>query len=215
MTNYDETFTNMHALFAKVNTKNNLGEWVSLQGGTQLRLTETEKYAHVTYFINGGEEVKYPHEERLMVPSLGLKNYAEHPEMSLPEVTKTLVHALEQKHFDLIICNIANGDMVGHSGDLAAAKAAVQYVDEALAKIVPTAIDNGYTAVITADHGNIESMVHDGAPHTAHTFNPVPLVVTRTDIQLRSGHLHEVAPTILDLMGLPRPPEMTSASLLS
>lgn len=214
MTGYDETFTDIHVLFPKTNTKNNLGEWISAQGGKQLRLAETEKYAHVTYFVNGGEEVKYPHEERLMIPSLGLKNYAERPEMSLPELTDTLVRALEHAHFDLVICNIANGDMVGHSGNFEAAIHAVQHVDTALARIIPKATAHGYTTLITADHGNIESMIHDGAPHTAHTFNTVPCVITRNDIILRDGHLHEVAPTILDLMGLPKPPEMTSTSLL-
>jgi 2,3-bisphosphoglycerate-independent phosphoglycerate mutase len=214
MTGYDETFTDIHVLFPKTNTKNNLGEWISKQGGKQLRLAETEKYAHVTYFINGGEEVKYPHEERLMIPSLGLKNYAEHPEMSLPELTTTLIHALSQAHTDIIISNIANGDMVGHSGDLSAAKIAVHHVDTALAHIVPAATTHGYTVVITADHGNIESMMHEGAPHTAHTFHDVPLVVTRPEITLHPGHLHQVAPTILDLMGLPKPPEMTSESLI-
>jgi 2,3-bisphosphoglycerate-independent phosphoglycerate mutase len=214
MTSYDDAFTRMPVIFPKTTTKNNLGEWVSVQGGHQLRLSETEKYAHVTYFINGGEEIKYPNEERLMVPSLGLKNYAEHPEMSLPELSNTLVHALDQQHADLIICNIANGDMVGHSGDLAAAKRAVVHVDEALSCIIPSANANGYTTLVTADHGNIESMVEDNAPHTAHTFNHVPCLVTRPGITLRNGHLHEVAPTILALMGLPQPPEMTSQSLI-
>jgi len=212
--NYDDTFENVSVLFPKTVPKNNLGEWVSAQGLKQLRLAETEKEAHVTYFVNGGQDVQYPREERLVVPSLGLKNYAPEPQMSLPLLTQSLVRALSDAHFDFLVCNIANGDMVGHSGDFHAGVKAVLEVDAALAKIIPAAQEHGYTVILTADHGNIEYMVHDGSPHTAHTFNDVPLLVTNPNIRLRPhGHLHEAAPTVLDLMGIPRPKEMTSQSL--
>ncbi len=215
MARYDENFCKVGVVFERQIPKNNLGEWVSQQGLKHLKLTETEKYAHVTYFLNGGQEVQYKNEERLIVPSLGLKNYASQPEMSLPEVTKSLVRALTQKHFDLITCNIANGDMVGHSGDFAAAKVAVNHVDTALSQIFPVAEKNGYQIVLTADHGNIEHMETDGSPHTAHTFNDVPLVVAGTNLDIhKNGHLHQVAPTVLELLGLSIPTEMTSESLI-
>ncbi len=217
MANYDETFTDVDILFPKTTPVNNLGEWVSKQSGRQLRITETEKYAHVTYFINGGQEIQYPNEERLVIPSLGLKSYASEPQMSLPEVTSSLIRAVQTQHFDLVICNIANGDMVGHSGDYEAALQAIHHVDEALSQIIPVAQEYGYTIVITADHGNIEHM-HDGEqPHTAHTFHDVPcIVVSDKKISLLShGELHQVAPTVLQLMELPQPSEMTSTSLIT
>ena len=193
---------------------NTLGEWISKKGLKQFRVAETEKYAHITYFFNGGREEVFEGEERLVVPSLGLTNYATNPEMSLPEVTKLLVRALESEQFDLIVCNIANGDMVGHSGDLNAGIRAVLSVDEALKQIVPTAQACGFTALITADHGNIEHMWENGEPHTAHTFNEVPLVVTDKNIVLESsGHLYQIAPTILKIMGLDKPKEMTGEAM--
>ncbi|MBI5728237.1 MAG: alkaline phosphatase family protein [Candidatus Magasanikbacteria bacterium] len=156
MTNYDNSFGEVRVLFPKKPVKNNLGEWVSASGLRQLRLAETEKYAHVTYFLNGGREIKYAGEERLLIPSLGLKNYAEKPIMSLPEVTNVLLSALQRRHFNFIAVNIANGDMVGHSGDLPAAIEAAKHVDTALAKIIPAAEAHEYAVGITADHGNIE-----------------------------------------------------------
>ena len=214
MANYDESFKDVRVLFNKTIPKNNLGEWVSGQGIKQLRLTETEKLAHVTYFVNGGQDIQYKNEERLIIPSLGLKNYAPEPQMSLPEITKSLVRAMEQSHFELIVSNIANGDMVGHSGDFRAGLQAAELIDMSLKTIIPAAEQAGYTVLITADHGNLEQM-HDGdGPHTAHTFNDVPVVITNTNIELpKEGYLHQVAPTVLSLMGLDMPAEMDSSSL--
>lgn len=215
MANYGDTFHDVHVMFPKIIPKNNLGEWINTQGLRQLRITETEKQAHVTYFINGGQDVQYAREERLIIPSLGLKNYAPEPYMSLPEITTSLTRALAQKHFDLIVCNIANADMVGHSGDFDAGVVAVHHIDRALASIVPAARNAGYTVIITADHGNLEHM-HDGdQPHTAHTYNDVPLIVVGPQIVLsKVGQLNQVAPTVLSLMGISMPPQMNSKSLM-
>jgi 2,3-bisphosphoglycerate-independent phosphoglycerate mutase len=215
MANYDESFKNVHVLFQKIVPKNNLGEWASKQDIKQLRLTETEKLAHVTYFINGGQNIQYKNEERLIIPSLGLKNYAPKPHMSLPEITKSLVRAMQQSHFELIVSNIANGDMVGHSGDFHAGLKAAKHVDLSLKKIIPAAKQAGYTVLITADHGNLEQM-HDGdGPHTAHTFNDVPLIITNTHISLpKEGYLNQIAPTALSLMGVDTPDEMDSKHLV-
>ncbi|HAZ28289.1 MAG TPA: 2,3-bisphosphoglycerate-independent phosphoglycerate mutase [Candidatus Magasanikbacteria bacterium] len=216
LTSYNDDFdAHVMPFFPKEIPKNNMGEWLSTKGLTQFRITETEKYAHVTFFFNGGQEVTFPGEERLLIPSLGLANYASHPEMSLPEVTTSLCRVLTQERFDFVVCNIANGDMVGHSGDLTAGIRAVQHVDTALSKIVSKAEACGYTVVITADHGNIEYMEHEGTPHTAHTFNDVPFLVIGQNVSLeKNGYLHQVAPTLLELMGIEKPAEMTSESLI-
>ncbi len=212
---YDKDFTNVAVLFPNELPLNTIGEWVSKKGLKQFRVAETEKYAHITYFFNGGREDVFPGEERLVVPSLGLMNYASNPEMSLPEVTNSLLRVIERNEFSLIVCNIANGDMVGHSGDMTAAATAVQLVDKALSSIVPKAEELGYTMVITADHGNIESMWSGEEPHTAHTFNHVPLVITKPGLNLpQTGYLNQIAPTILALLGLDQPQEMTSQSLI-
>jgi 2,3-bisphosphoglycerate-independent phosphoglycerate mutase len=213
--NYDASFSqHVRVLFPKQTPKNNLGEWISKQGLTQLRLTETEKQAHVTYFINGSQDIQYKNEERLIIPSLGLTNYAQHPEMGLPEITTSLTHALTQKHFDLIIANIPNGDMLGHTGDIEAAKKAVTHVDHTLSQIIPIAESHNYTVLITSDHGNIESMWDDDQPHTAHTNNEVPIIITNPNISVpKTGFLNQVAPTALTLMNLPIPPEMKACSL--
>ncbi len=215
LTEYDSEYREVWVMYPPEYPTNTLGEWVASKGLKQLRIAETEKQAHVTYFLNGGREESFEGEDRLIIPSLGLTNYASNPEMSLPEVSKSLVRALESKQFDLIVCNIANGDMVGHSGSLAAGIQAVQAVDAALAQIIPTAEKNGYTVLITADHGNIEHMWENNEPHTAHTFNEVPLVITDKNIVLENtGYLHQIAPTVLKVMGLDQPPEMTSEALI-
>jgi len=215
LTEYDKEFTPVKVLYLQETPTNSLGEWVSKQGLKQLRITETEKYAHVTYFFNGGHEAVFPNEDRLVIPSLGLTNYASSPEMSLREVTQSLKRAIEHESFDFIVTNFPNGDMVGHSGNLEAGIKAVQEIDLALSQIIPAAEKHGYTVLITADHGNIERM-HDGKdPHTAHTFNNVPLIITDPKIQLPStGYLHQIAPTILKIMGLPTPTEMTSLPII-
>jgi len=215
MANYDDTYEHVHVLFPKTIPHNNIGEWISKQDMKQLRITETEKYAHITYFINGGQEITYKNEERLIIPSLGLQNYTPHPEMSLHELTNSLLRALQKEHFEFIICNIPNGDMLGHTGNIDAATKAVGFVDLALSQIIPEAERLGYTTVITADHGNIEYMEHNGGPHTAHTFNDVPFLVTDTSIKLsKTGFLHQTSPTILNIFGLDKPKEMDSTSLL-
>lgn len=215
MTEYDADFKETWVLFPPDYPKNTLGEWISTQGLRQFRIAETEKYAHVTYFFNGGQEQAFPGEERLVIPSLGLTNYASNPEMSLDEVTASLERVLDKQKYDLIVCNLANGDMVGHSGDLQAGIEAVKKVDEALMKIIPACERNNYTAVITADHGNIEKMKEKDAPHTAHTFNDVPLVITDESLTIpEKGSLYQVAPTILKIMGVERPDEMTGESLI-
>jgi len=215
LSHYDDTFTGVTVLFPPTVPTNTLSEWLSVQELKQFRLAETEKYAHLTYFLNGGREVKFKNEERLMIPSLGLKDYSTNPELSLEAIIKSLVRTLEHEHFDFIACNIANADMVGHTGNFDAAKKAVKHVDDALAKIIPVADAHGYAVAITADHGNIEYVGEHDAPHTAHTTSPVPLVITNPNISLgSSGELNQVAPTILDIFGLDKPKEMDSSSLI-
>lgn len=214
MTEYDVDFQETWVLFSPEYPKNTLGEWISTQSLRQFRIAETEKYAHVTYFFNGGQEQTFLGEERLVIPSLGLTNYASNPEMSLDEVVTSLERVLDKQEQDFIVCNLANGDMVGHSGDLEAGMKAVQKVDEALMKIIPACERNNYTAVITADHGNIEKMKEKNDPHTAHTFNDVPLIITDKNLNLpEKGCLYQVAPTILKIMNLSKPEEMTGESL--
>jgi 2,3-bisphosphoglycerate-independent phosphoglycerate mutase len=188
-------------------------------GRTQLRIAETEKYAHVTFFFNGGEEAPFPGEERILVPSPRVATYDLRPEMSAHEVTDRLVGEIAAGRFDLIVANYANSDMVGHTGDLDATIRAVEAVDACLGRLVEAVAGAGGALIITADHGNAEKM-HDGEtaqPHTAHTSNPVPFVLACTGsaaTKLRDGRLADVAPTVLALMGLPRPREMTGVSLL-
>lgn len=189
-------------------------------GLSQLRIAETEKYAHVTFFFSGGREDEYPGEQRILVPSPKVATYDLQPEMSCPEVTARLVEAIRAGTFDVIVCNLANPDMVGHTGDLAAAVRAAQEVDTAIGAIEAAVREAGGALVITADHGNLEMMrdPKTGQPHTAHTVGPVPLVVVgaRGDARLREGGaLRDVAPTLLDLLGLPQPAEMTGKTLFA
>lgn len=209
MTEYDPEYREVWTMFPPEYPKNTLGEWLSVQGVKQFRIAETEKYAHITYFFNGGQEREFVGEERLVIPSLGLINYASNPEMSLPEVVNMLSKVLKKQEHGLVVSNFANGDMVGHSGNLEAGIQAVKEVDKALSQIVPVALENNFTVIITADHGNIEKMKENDEPHTAHTFNDVPLLVIDKEITLpESGSLPEVAPLILKIMGLPIPEEM-------
>ena len=184
---------------------------------TQLRIAETEKYAHVTFFLNGGREAVYPGEERILVPSPRVATYDLKPEMSAVEVTDKLVQAIESGRFDLLVVNYANGDMVGHTGKLEAAIKAVQCIDGCLGRLETAVRKRGGVLLITADHGNLEKM-RDGAtgqPHTAHTMNLVPVILVNGRAPaLRDGRLADVAPTVLGLLGLPRPEEMTGRSLL-
>jgi len=194
-----------------------LGEVVASHGLRQLRIAETEKYAHVTFFLNGGEEGTYPEEERILVPSPKVATYDLQPEMSAPELTGKLVEAIRSGRFDVIICNVANPDMVGHTGKLDAAVKAVTAVDRLLSEVTAAIDAAGGELLITADHGNIEQMVdpESGQKHTAHTLNKVPLVFHGRPARLsRDGTLRDIAPTMLALLGLPQPQEMTGRSLL-
>ena len=218
LTHYsDDLARHMGALFAQVELKNLLGQVVSDAGRTQLRLAETEKYPHVTYFLNGGEEDPFPGEDRIMVPSPKVATYDLQPEMSAPELTGRAVEAIEGGTYDLIIMNYANPDMVGHTGSLPAAIRAVETVDTGLGRIASAIEAAGGALLVTADHGNCELMrdPETGGPHTAHTTNKVPLFLAGGGhTALHDGRLADLAPTLLALMGLQPPPEMTGRSLL-
>ncbi|MBT9244770.1 2,3-bisphosphoglycerate-independent phosphoglycerate mutase [Gemmobacter fulvus] len=209
----------MTTAYPKQNITNTLGEWVAKQGRTQFRLAETEKYPHVTFFLNGGKEVASPGEDRFMPKSPKVATYDLQPEMSAPEVSDQLVGAIRHG-YDLIVVNFANPDMVGHTGDLAAAMAACEAVDAGLGRALAALAQVGGAMIVTADHGNCEVMVDPvtGGPHTAHTTNPVPVILVGgpAGASLRSGgRLADLAPTLLALMGLPQPAEMTGKSLIA
>ena len=218
-TNYDETMPNVRIAFKKEVLHNTFGEVVSKVGLTQLRIAETEKYAHVTFFFNGGEEKQYPGEDRILVPSPKVETYDQKPEMSAYEVTDKVVEAIQSNKYDVVILNFANTDMVGHTGSLPAAIKAVEAVDECVGRIVKIIEEKKGNLIITADHGNAEQMIDyaTGEPHTAHTTNPVPIILITEDqtIKLKeNGKLADLAPTMLDLMGIEKPEEMTGESLL-
>lgn len=217
MTSYDETMPNVHIAFKKEELKNTFGEYISKKGYTQLRIAETEKYAHVTFFFNGGEEKQYPGEDRILVPSPKVETYDLQPEMSALEVTQKVVEAIASKKYDCIILNFANPDMVGHTGNLEAAIKAIETIDGCVAKVVEAVEAQNGVLLITADHGNAEQMIDykTGEPHTAHTTNPVPLIlVGMENAKLKEGRLADLAPTMLELMGLEKPEEMTGGSLI-
>ena len=217
MTPYDAKFKGLHILFDKENVENTIGEYISKQGLKQLRIAETEKYAHVTFFLNGGREEPFEGESRILVPSPKVATYDLQPEMSAPIVTEKIVEQLNEKSVDFICLNYANGDMVGHTGVYEAIRKAVATVDECVGKTVAAARANGYDVLIIADHGNADNAVNeDGTPNTAHSLNPVPCIwVTDSKCDhLRDGVLADVAPTVLAIMGLPQPKEMTGKSLL-
>ncbi|MBQ3378482.1 MAG: 2,3-bisphosphoglycerate-independent phosphoglycerate mutase [Clostridia bacterium] len=215
MTQYDALIPNVRVAFPPESLHNTLGQYVSKQGIDQFRIAETEKYAHVTFFLNGGVEAPYAGEDRKLIASPKVATYDMQPRMSAPEVTYEAKRRIEIKKYGLIVLNFANCDMVGHTGVFSAAVEAVSCVDSCLNEIVPTALENGYTLMITADHGNCDRMYDtDGSPFTAHTTNPVPLIVTREDISLKDGRLCDIAPTLLTLMGLEIPPEMTGECLI-
>lgn len=215
-TQYDATFDHVKVAYPPQELVNTLGEWVSKQGLKQFRIAETEKYPHVTYFFNGGEEVPNEGEDRLVIPSPKVATYDLQPEMSAPEVGDALVEQLKTDQYDLVILNFANPDMVGHTGDMDAAVAAIEAVDFQLKRVVETANEHGYRTMIIADHGNSDQMVKtDGSPHTAHTTVPVPAIIVNypEKISLQPGILADVAPTLLKLMGLEQPAEMTGKPL--
>ncbi len=216
MTPYDAKFKGLHILFDKENVTNTIGEYVSSLGLSQLRIAETEKYAHVTFFLNGGREEKFEGEDRILVASPKVATYDLQPEMSAYEVKDKLVEALGTQKFDFICLNFANGDMVGHTGVYEAIEKAVKAVDECVAAVVEAAKANGYEVVMIADHGNADFAVNaDGTPNTAHSLNPVPIVVVSDRVKsVRNGILADVAPTVLKLMGLKQPAEMTGEALV-
>ncbi len=216
MTPYDAKFKGLHILFDKENVTNTIGEYVSSLGLSQLRIAETEKYAHVTFFLNGGREEKFEGEDRILVASPKVATYDLQPEMSAYEVKDKLVEALGTQKFDFICLNFANGDMVGHTGVYEAIEKAVKAVDECVAAVVEAAKANGYEVVMIADHGNADFAVNaDGTPNTAHSLNPVPIVVVSDRVKsVHNGILADVAPTVLKLMGLKQPAEMTGEALV-
>ena len=216
MTPYDAKFEGLHILFDKENVRNTIGEYVSSLGLSQLRIAETEKYAHVTFFLNGGRETEFDNESRILVASPKVATYDLQPEMSAYEVKDKLVEALGEQKFDFICLNFANGDMVGHTGIYEAIEKAVKAVDECVADVVEAAKANGYEVVMIADHGNADNAVNeDGTPNTAHSLNPVPIVVVSDRVKsVKDGILADVAPTVLKLMGLEQPKEMTGKALV-
>jgi 2,3-bisphosphoglycerate-independent phosphoglycerate mutase len=217
LTSYGDEFASLPVAFGPQSIRMSFGEYIAGLGLTQLRIAETEKYAHVTYFFNGGVEAVYPGEDRILVPSPKVATYDLKPEMSAPEVTDRLVAAIESGKYDAIVCNFANGDMVGHTGNYEAALKAVETLDTSIGRVVAAARAAGGEVLITADHGNVE-MMHDEAthqPHTAHTLNRVPFVyIGRPARMVGTGALSDIAPTMLSLMGLPKPKEMTGKSLV-
>ncbi len=217
MTPYDASFTGVHILFPKENVNNTLGEYLSDLGKKQLHIAETEKYAHVTFFFNGGREAPYEGEDRILVPSPKVATYDLKPEMSAYEVKDKLVEAIKSDKYDFIVVNFANGDMVGHTGVYEAIEKAVKAVDECVKDVVEAANATGYETIIIADHGNADHAINaDGTPNTAHSLNPVPCVYVTTDknATVENGRLADVAPTLLHIMGLPQPADMTGHNLI-
>lgn len=218
MTPYDASFKGVHILFDKENVDNTLGEYLSNRDKKQLHIAETEKYAHVTFFFNGGREAPFDGEERILVPSPKVATYDLKPEMSAFEVKDKLVEAINSGKYDFIVVNFANGDMVGHTGVYQAIEQAVKAVDTCVGEVIDAVKHNGYEAIIIADHGNADNAVNaDGTPNTAHSLNPVPCIYVTEDknAKVADGILADVAPTILHIMDLPQPKEMTGKCLIS
>ena len=218
MTPYDGTFTGVHILFPKENVRNTLGEYIASKGLKQLHVAETEKYAHVTFFMNGGREEPFEGEDRILVKSPQVATYDLKPEMSALEVKNKLVEALKTNKYDWIVVNFANADMVGHTGVYTAIGSAITTIDQCLNEVVETAKKMGYETIITADHGNADHALNaDGTPNTAHSVNPVPFiyVTENKNAVVRSGVLADVAPSVLHIMGLEQPVEMTGKCLIT
>ena len=217
MTPYDSSFKGVHILFDKEDVSNTLAEYLSNQGKKQLHIAETEKYAHVTFFFNGGREAPFPGEDRILVPSPKVATYDLQPEMSAPEVKDKLVEAIDSEKYDFIVVNYANGDMVGHTGIYPAIQKAVETLDNCLHDTVEAAKKHDYEVIIIADHGNADNAVNpDGTPNTAHSLNPVPFVYVTEDKKATTdnGILADVAPSLLHIMGLKQPAEMTGKDLI-
>ena len=217
MTPYDASFKGVHILFDKENVQNTLGEYLANNGKKQLHIAETEKYAHVTFFFNGGREAPYAGEDRILVPSPKVATYDLKPEMSAYEVKDKLVEAIKTQQYDFIVVNYANGDMVGHTGVYEAIEKAVVAIDNCVRDTVEAAKANGYEVIIIADHGNADHALNeDGTPNTAHSLNPVPFVYVtdNTNANVETGELADVAPSILHILGMPQPAEMTGKDLI-
>ena len=218
MTPYDDSFTDLHILFSKENVSNSLGEYIASKGLRQLHAAETEKYAHVTFFINGGREEPFAGEDRILVNSPQVDTYDQKPEMSAFELKDKVVEALKTDKYDWVVVNFANADMVGHTGVYTAIESAVKVIDQCLSEVVETAKTMGYETIITADHGNADHALNaDGTPNTAHSVSPVPFiyVTANKNARVNSGALPDVAPSILHIMGLQQPKEMTGKCLIN
>jgi 2,3-bisphosphoglycerate-independent phosphoglycerate mutase len=216
MTNYDESFKGVQVVFDKENVVLPLGEVLAQNGKTQIRIAETEKYPHVTFFFNGGREEPFGGEERILCPSPKVATYDLKPEMSAYEIRDAIVPKLKSKAVDFVCLNFANPDMVGHTGSMEAAIKACETVDVCAKDVVEAAQEGDYSVIIIADHGNCDTMINpDGTPNTAHTTNPVPIILVDNDIKsLKSGNLSNLAPTILKMIGVAQPEVMTSESLI-
>ena len=216
MTNYDETFNKINVIYNSNNIENTLGEVLESASKKQIRIAETEKYPHVTFFFSGGREQEFKGEKRLLCPSPKVATYDLQPEMSAYEIRDSIIPELEKGEVDFVCLNFANGDMVGHTGIFEAAVKACETVDDCVNDVVTSALNNDYTTILIADHGNCETMINpDGTPHTAHTTNPVPMILIDKDLKsIKNGVLGDIAPTILRLMGVDQPKEMTQHSLI-
>jgi len=216
LTNYDDSYKGVHVVYDKDNIEETLGEVLEKAGKKQIRIAETEKYPHVTFFFNGGREVPFDGEERLLCPSPKVATYDLKPEMSAYEIRDAIIPELKKGEVDFVCLNFANPDMVGHTGDMKAAIKACEVVDACANAVVTTALENGYSTIVIADHGNCETMINpDGSPNTAHTTNPVPLILVDNDIkEIKDGVLGDIAPTILKMMGIPQPELMTRKALV-
>lgn len=216
LTNYDDTFRRVHVVYDKENLHHTLGEIIAQHGKKQIRIAETEKYPHVTFFFSGGRELPFEGEQRILCPSPKVATYDLKPEMSAYDLKDALIPELQKGEVDFVCLNFANGDMVGHTGVMEAAIKACEAVDQCVKEVVEAALANNYTTLVLADHGNCETMLNeDGSPNTAHTTNPVPIILVDKDIKtINHGVLGDIAPTILKLMGLPQPEEMTRHSLV-
>ncbi len=216
MTNYDDSFKGIKVVYDNKNIENTLGEVLEKAGKKQIRIAETEKYPHVTFFFSGGREQEFEGEKRLLCPSPKVATYDLQPEMSAYDIRDAILPELQKKEVDFVCLNFANGDMVGHTGVFEAAVKACEAVDNCVKDIIKSALDNDYTTILIADHGNCETMINpDGSPHTAHTTNPVPMILIDPSLTtIKNGILGDIAPTILDLMGIEQPKEMTQHSLV-
>ncbi|HET8804704.1 MAG TPA: alkaline phosphatase family protein, partial [Aequorivita sp.] len=216
LTNYDDSFENMHVIYNKENLHDTLGEILEKNGKKQIRIAETEKYPHVTFFFSGGREIPFEGEKRILCPSPAVATYDLKPEMSAYDLRDKILPEIENETADFICLNFANPDMVGHTGVFEAAVKACETVDKCAKAIVKKALESHYTTIIISDHGNSETMRNvDGSPNTAHTTNPVPIIIVDDDIKsVKNGILGDIAPTILDIMGIEKPEIMTRNSLI-